>query len=81
MPETEALLEQEHAGHQQQYRTKLHHQLRGARAEQVQAHQVQHIVADQPAGGQRHQAPTLAAQTVEPRQALACGQPGKQQAA
>jgi len=55
LPDAETLLEHKHAGDHQEDRAHLHHQLRGAGAEQFQAHQVQHVVAHQAAHRHRHQ--------------------------
>jgi len=80
LPQAEALAEHEHAGHQQQHRADLHHQLRGTRAEQVEADQVQHVVAHQAQHGHHYQAFAPGCQPGERRQASLGCQPGEQQA-
>ena len=62
LPQAEALLEHEHTGDQQHDRPHLHHQLRGAGAEQVQAHQIQHVVAHQTEHRHQHQPATARAE-------------------
>ncbi len=79
LPHTEALAKNEHTGHQQQHRPQLHHQLRGTRAEQLQADQIQHVIAHQAQHRHPNQAPALGREPAERRQAAVGRQPGAQQ--
>ncbi|MNF77836.1 hypothetical protein D3C84_599890 [compost metagenome] len=81
LPHAEAFLEHKQAGDQQHDRAHLHHQLRRARAEQIQAHQVQDVVAHQTEHRHHHQPATARAEHFAARQASGRCQINEQAAA
>ncbi|MNP14638.1 hypothetical protein D3C76_1069710 [compost metagenome] len=86
LPQAETLLEHKQTGDQQHDRSHLHYQLRRTGAEQVQAHQIQHIVTDQAEHRHQHQPATTrtehlaAGQTPGGRQVNEQAAAGHQQA-
>ncbi|MNP06697.1 hypothetical protein D3C76_986930 [compost metagenome] len=81
LPQAEALLEDVQAAQQEKNGRHLDHQLRGAGAEHVQAHQVEHIVASEPSHRQRQQPAAARAQRTQGRQAAVGAQVEEQQRA
>ncbi|MCY1342313.1 hypothetical protein D9M69_282940 [compost metagenome] len=78
LADAEALAKHEQAADQEQHRRHLDHQLRGTGAEQVEAEQVQHVVAGQPGDGQQQQPAAAPAERREARQAPAGRQVAEQ---